>query len=634
MALSDIYKNQSAGLIGTGGNNNPDLSSAGTPGFMSQIGLGGNTTNTGNYGVLGGVTLSDIQNIASGKPQQQLDFSGANNSYNNSLIGSGGPAYNPAQGQYWNSQMPFQNGGIGSTTNGIPTPLTHTQVADAIRQINNAHTSYNSGGGSSGGALSPYGQAQQLTQNQWSSQNGLSPYSQMQAGNAFTPQEYQQLADTQAAGFGNQLTNLTRGLAWNTASGGGFGGASTASGQVADFNGYNVAPYASNPSYAKDLNGIYSTASQSGAFATPQALTSYIQSIAPGSSLTGDQIFAAAQKYGVDPGVLASMAQDESQFGTKGLAVKTNNPTNFGNEDGGQTRTYGDPSGALEDTAHWLSRNTTQGANQQNQANFQQYGLLATVPTFNPNSLQGAAEANYLQYYLSNQKEPTASSIGLKGPQAYLFTSVASNAQNLFEQATGYALPSVKNLQGYQATFDNNVKVLNNLETSSSALQANAGMMIGTLKSNDFNGSNQIVNGLTDFYKNALGDGSMAQYLAQNQTVTQELGNLFAVRNASGTTVADKMSSGGIFNSKQTLAQQQAIANILSKEAGNVKNAFVSANEKVFRITDPFLQNPDNPLRDQYINQNFGNNQQSQPQTMYVGNTVYTLGSDGNYTSS
>jgi hypothetical protein len=47
-------------------------------------------------------------------------------------------------------------------------------------------------------------------------------------------------------------------------------------------------------------------------------------------------ILEAANKYNVDPRLMVAMLQNESAFGTLGAAVRTHNPANVGNEDGGK----------------------------------------------------------------------------------------------------------------------------------------------------------------------------------------------------------------------------------------------------------------------------------------------------------
>ena len=60
----------------------------------------------------------------------------------------------------------------------------------------------------------------------------------------------------------------------------------------------------------------------------------YIKTIAPNSSLTGYCIVTNCEKYDLDIKFVLAQGQVESQFGTKGLATKTNSVFNVGAYDG------------------------------------------------------------------------------------------------------------------------------------------------------------------------------------------------------------------------------------------------------------------------------------------------------------
>jgi hypothetical protein len=128
-------------------------------------------------------------------------------------------------------------------------------------------------------------------------------------------------------------------------------------------SGYNLSSYATDPTKPMQVQNIVNTIQQNNATSSPQALNQYIQSVAPNSPITGQQILDAATKYGVDPNVLAANVQQESGFGTLGIGAKTNNAGNIGNTDNGSTKTYDSWQAGLDANAKWLSDHKATTAN-------------------------------------------------------------------------------------------------------------------------------------------------------------------------------------------------------------------------------------------------------------------------------
>lgn len=90
--------------------------------------------------------------------------------------------------------------------------------------------------------------------------------------------------------------------------------------------------YAADPNQPAQVRAINDAiTNQFGSIPDAQTADAAVQSLTPGSPITGSMIMSASQQYGVDPGVLISVMQNDSSLGTKGEAVGTMNPGNVGN---------------------------------------------------------------------------------------------------------------------------------------------------------------------------------------------------------------------------------------------------------------------------------------------------------------
>ncbi len=96
-------------------------------------------------------------------------------------------------------------------------------------------------------------------------------------------------------------------------------------------SGYDLSSYATDPNYSANVGAI---AANIGPIESSSDAQSYISANFPQSPITGDMVVNAANQYGVDPTVLMSVLQQESQFASDGSAGATkNNPGNVGNTD-------------------------------------------------------------------------------------------------------------------------------------------------------------------------------------------------------------------------------------------------------------------------------------------------------------
>jgi len=117
-------------------------------------------------------------------------------------------------------------------------------------------------------------------------------------------------------------------------------------------NGYDVSAYATDPQYEQKIQDIVNTMPS---ILTAIDIDAYIQSINPGSPVTGDMVFEAATTYSVDIPLLVAIMQNDSSFGTAGVGARTNNPGNVGNT-GVEERLYPTWRDGVLAVAEWLNR--------------------------------------------------------------------------------------------------------------------------------------------------------------------------------------------------------------------------------------------------------------------------------------
>jgi hypothetical protein len=96
---------------------------------------------------------------------------------------------------------------------------------------------------------------------------------------------------------------------------------------------------------------------------TAEKISDYINSKYVSSPVTGEMIMSAAGAYNVDSRLMMAIMEQDSRFGTVGLATSTLNPGNVGNDDSGNTRTYESWQAGVTAVAEWLNRHRiTQGS--------------------------------------------------------------------------------------------------------------------------------------------------------------------------------------------------------------------------------------------------------------------------------
>lgn len=124
-------------------------------------------------------------------------------------------------------------------------------------------------------------------------------------------------------------------------------------GSVAVLGEYDITVYATDPLHEQKVMNILS---KMGVMDTVEKIDNYIKSKYLSSPVTGEMVMSAASAYLVDTRLLMAMMEQDSSFGTAGLAVRTLNPGNVGNDDSGNIRTYESWQAGVTAVAAWLSR--------------------------------------------------------------------------------------------------------------------------------------------------------------------------------------------------------------------------------------------------------------------------------------
>lgn len=227
-----------------------------------------------------------------------------------------------------------------------------------------------------------------------------------------------------------------------------------------------------------------------------------------------------------------------------------------------------------------------------------QYGLLANVSDFKPSDPIDSAASNYLNEYLYQGKTPSAASVGVstRTGSGEIFNKIADRANALYTAATGQALPDLTRLAADKKIITANNVLANKLKVQEGTVTSNFGLSLENLDENNINQSIPIINAMADAFDNAMGDPDVAAYLAQNTTLQNEAASLIAVKNASGTTVYDKMEAAGLVPKNASADQQKEILKKLLQEAQNASNAIQLANAQTYSRIDPLQKDPANPL--------------------------------------
>ncbi len=115
--------------------------------------------------------------------------------------------------------------------------------------------------------------------------------------------------------------------------------------------GYDISSYATDSLHEQKVVTILAGIS---VMTSPESVDAYIQSVAPGSPVTGAMILMSAKKYAIDSRLLIALMQQDSSLGTAGVGASTFNPGNVGNT-GTETRIFASWEEGVDAVAAWLN---------------------------------------------------------------------------------------------------------------------------------------------------------------------------------------------------------------------------------------------------------------------------------------
>lgn len=122
-------------------------------------------------------------------------------------------------------------------------------------------------------------------------------------------------------------------------------------------NGYDISAYATDALHETKIQSIVNAMPS---FSSADDIDRYIQNLAPTSPVKGDMVIRSATMYTVDAPLLIAIMQNDSAFGTLGVAARTFNPGNVGNT-GIEERAYTSWQDGVTAVAEWLNRHRISG---------------------------------------------------------------------------------------------------------------------------------------------------------------------------------------------------------------------------------------------------------------------------------
>lgn len=328
-----------------------------------------------------------------------------------------------------------------------------------------------------------------------------------------------------------------------------------------------------------------------------------------GGNITGDMSVSDAISSVGLPAIINGLVQQEG-----GTPQGTNNPGNikFANQpgatkgkaasDGGNFANFATPRDFQNAISTLVKKNGTNSMSDfiasykgVKVPSYKQYGLLANT-NFDPTDPTDQLSYQYLQKYLTSGSIPTASTLG-RNIKPGMFGAITTRAGDLYTEATGQPMPNPDIVQSNIKLIQTNNKLLNNIGVQSSTIGKNFALAVSNLDANNINDHVQPINSFLDSVKSMLGDPTISQYFAQNATLSNEVSSLLAVKNASGTTVHDKLESAGLINNKMTAKQEVEVIKTILQEAQNAEDAINGQNASLYQQIDPLQTNTNNPNR-------------------------------------
>lgn len=117
--------------------------------------------------------------------------------------------------------------------------------------------------------------------------------------------------------------------------------------------GYDISTYATDPLHEEKIADILNYI---GDMDTIEKIDAYIETESISSPVSGYMVYNSSLKYNVDSRLMMAIMELDSRFGTAGIAIKTLNPGNIGNNDAGEIRTYNSWDEGVEAVAKWLDK--------------------------------------------------------------------------------------------------------------------------------------------------------------------------------------------------------------------------------------------------------------------------------------
>lgn len=228
---------------------------------------------------------------------------------------------------------------------------------------------------------------------------------------------------------------------------------------------------------------------------------------------------------------------------------------------------------------------------------FNQYGLLANT-NINPKNQVDQLAQKYIDQYIKSQTVPTT--VGGRKMTVGAMAEVATRAGELFYQATGHALPNTQQLKEFNKEISQNNSVLNKNAIQADTVIKNFDLAIKGEISNDVNKNATAINKILNPIYLALGDPAVNQAMVSNGTISQEFANLISIRNQGGTLASDKEMAAHLIQFGTSVEAQKAVVERLKQEASNIHDALNNRNKDLYKQVDPLVQDPNNPLRNQY----------------------------------
>ena len=326
-------------------------------------------------------------------------------------------------------------------------------------------------------------------------------------------------------------------------------------------NGYDLTSYASGnkvggpASQAANVTNVYNKLPN---ITDSQSASAAIQSIKPGSPITGDMVMQAAHATGVDPKILISVMQAETQLGTdNSKGSQQFNYGNVGNTDSlmasGGSKGFSGPLDGVMAVAQNLAK--------------RQIGGTGSTPAVKPYNASDPTDAAAMRYIQDPSVKPTGNGKTSATPDAiyarandiYKTLGLGEFNPALVKAENKASVASLVDTQGQRdqistnlTTADNNFKLLqgfmqqNHINSSQSPIVNQAEQALGKFKGTGaYYSFSEQIQGLKNEY---------SQILAKGGTATD------SVRSAADNLVPDKISP----------ADLQVVVDWLQKEGQNV----------------------------------------------------------------